>query len=114
MQTPSMHADATAAIIDANRLASEGRSNMVRSEVALVRADVAISQQQINATWYDAAAAITAANHRIDTTNTKIDELHTKIEGLLRLVQQMMGTTDSASTSMEHTRDPGSGCARAR
>ena len=55
MHTPSIHADATAAaIVEANRLASEGRSNLVRSEVAMVRADVAASQEQINATWHDA------------------------------------------------------------
>ena len=114
MQTPSIHADAAVAMIDANRLASEGRSNMVRSEVALVRADVAVSQQQINATWYDAADGLAAVNGRITTTDFKVDALHDKVEHVLRLVQQIMGTTASKSTSMQHTRDQGSGCARAR
>ena len=114
MQTPSIHADAAVAMIDANRLASEGRSNMVRSEVALVRADVAVSQQQINATWYDVADGLAAANCRIDTTDFKVDALRDQVEHLRRLVTRIMSTMASTSTAMEHTRDPGSGCARAR
>ena len=77
-------------------------------------ADVALSQQQINTTWYDAADGLAAVNGRITTTDFKVDALHDKVEHVLRLVQQIMGTTASKSTSMQHTRDQGSGCARAR
>ena len=114
MQTPSIHADAAAAMIDANRLASEGRSSLVRSEVARVRADVASSQQQINATWHDAADGLALVHCRIDTTDSKVDALRAEVEHLRSLVQQMMSTMASTSTSTEHTRDPGSGCAHAR
>ena len=117
MQTPSI---AAVAIIEANRLASEGRSNLVRSEVAIVRADVAASQEQINATWHDAADGLAEAHRRIDATDfqvdalrAQVDALRAQVEGLRRLVQQIQSTM--ASTSMEHTRDEqGSGCAHAR
>ena len=109
MQTPSIHADAAAAaIVEANRLASEGRSNLVRSEVAMVRADVAASQQQINATWHDANDGLSVAHCRINATDDQVNALRAEVADLRRLVQQMM-------TSTEHTRDEqGSGCAHAR
>ena len=115
MQTPSIHADAAAAMIDANRLASEGRSNLVRSEVAIVRADVAASQQQINATWHDAADGLSVAHCRMNATDNQVNALRTEVADLRHLVQQMMSTRASTSTSKEHTRDEqGSGCAHAR
>ena len=116
MQTPSMHADAAAAaIIEANRLASEGRSNLVRSEVAIVRADVAASQQQINATWHDAADGLSVAHCRMNATDNQVNALRAEVADLRRLVEQMMSTRASTSTSTEHTRDEqGSGCAHAR
>ena len=111
MQTPSI---AAVAIIEANRLASEGRSNLVRSEVAIVRADVAASQQQINATWHDAADGLSVAHCRMNATDNQVNALRAEVEHLRSLVQQMMSTMASTSTSTEHTRDPGSGCAHAR
>ena len=116
MQTPSIHADAAAAaIVEANRLASEGRSNLVRSEVAMVRADVAASQQQINATWHDAADGLAVAHGRMNATDNQVNALRAEVADLRRLVQQMMSTRASTSTSTEHTRDEqGSGCAHAR
>ena len=116
MHTPSIHADATAAaIVEANRLASEGRSNLVRSEVAMVRADVAASQQQINATWHDANDGLSVAHCRINATDDQVNALRAEVADLRRLVQQMMSTRASTSTSTEHTRDEqGSGCAHAR